>query len=403
MKKVFVILLAVFEINLLANSSVLSRVPLPQEVFIKFDMRDCDISCDDKIEEDQIIIFTDDGSKSQVLTNKNGQTENLYYDKIIQKDENVFLKHNGNPQVRLALIIPQKNIHRYATTVTNSVISYLMAKNAQFEIKVFNIGNEDPLSLRIAFENVKKLRFKVAIAPLTPKGADFTAKNISDLLIFIPTINANFIQNPPQNIIFGGISYQKQIDLLSRYANEKIATFSDGSNLGERLNIIASRNNNIAYSNKITNSKVNLKYMLKGNKRLNNASIFLNMPLVKSSLLASQLRVYDVYPYSLLSTQINYHPMLLSLTQYQDRKKLYIANSISPSPLNIRATNALFGHTIVYDWVNYATNVGLDYLYANYFSQGEPRIFKEMISSNQIIYNTSILKSSRHGFYLQGE
>lgn len=91
--------------------------------------------------------------------------------------------------------------------------------------------------------------------------------------------------------------------------------------------------------------------------------------------------------------------MLLTLTQYNDRKKLYLANSIQKSPLDIREINALFDHSIVYDWVNYSTNVGLDYLFSSYFTNGIPREFKEKISGNQIIYKTDIMKASGFGFY----
>ena len=59
--------------------------------------------------------------------------------------------------------------------------------------------------------------------------------------------------------------------------------------------------------------------MFKGNSSLNNTSLYLNTQLVTASLIASQLRANDIRPYALLSTQVNYNPLLLTLTQYEDR------------------------------------------------------------------------------------
>jgi SRSO17 transposase len=124
----------------------------------------------------------------------------------------------------------------------------------------------------------------------------------------------------------------------------------------------------------------------------------MNTPLVKTSLIASQLRVYDIEPYALLSTQINYNPMLLTLTQYADRKEFFIANSIGKSTVNMEELNSLFGHDIVYDWVNYSTSVGIDYFYTHYFVPTASRNFNENIVENQVEYDISIVKPKRYKF-----
>lgn len=59
--------------------------------------------------------------------------------------------------------------------------------------------------------------------------------------------------------------------------------------------------------------------------------------------------------------------MLLTLTQYEDRDDMFIANSIKRAPASLEETNALFGHDIVYDWVNYSTSIGIDLLAAHFF------------------------------------
>ena len=82
--------------------------------------------------------------------------------------------------------------------------------------------------------------------------------------------------------------------------------------------------------------------MLSGNSRLSDATVFLNVPLVKASMVSSQMRLYDVKFNALLSTQINYAPSIFKLTQPQDREKLYIANSISKTDGALDSNNEIY-------------------------------------------------------------
>ncbi len=388
-------------VSLIARSDRLSDIPLPQSTFFNADSSECGERCLKKlVKEEQYFSFL---ANYQPSEDREIERE---YQKLgsilsIERPGAVDFEsfEDGGGQARLAILVPQKSIRRYAMTSTNSIIAYLMARNSSFDIEVFNTYDESEESLSLALAQIRQGDYKVVVAPVTPKGARFLSENVNDLIMFIPTINAKDVQYAPSNILFGGIDYEEQIQKLLEYSNPKIATFSDGSSLSAKLSSYVSQNSDVGYAKSIASSeKINLKYMLKGNRALQNASIFLNMPLVKSSLLASQLRVYEIKPHALLSTQINYHPMLLSLTQYPDRKRLYLANSISKAPLFIEATNELFGHSITHDWVNYSTNAGMDYLYAKLFTSN-PRVFKEQISENQLKYNTKVLRSSAYGFY----
>jgi hypothetical protein len=60
--------------------------------------------------------------------------------------------------------------------------------------------------------------------------------------------------------------------------------------------------------------------------------------------------------------------------------------------------NSLFGHDIVYDWVNYATSIGIDYFYSFYFVPTTTRSFNENIVDNQVNYDISIVKPKRYKF-----
>jgi SRSO17 transposase len=274
-----------------------------------------------------------------------------------------------------------------------------MSKQNYFELEVFNSMYEDENSIIKQIEKIKEKGFTYVIAPFTERGAEILVKNTDGLIVYIPTVNKNKVDNSPSNIFFGGIDYKKQISELLKYSNEKIAYFSDDSFLSNSLNDMLKENTQqIIYSKNINSSKINFKRLFKNNKLLKNSSIFMNIPLVKTSLIASQLRYYEIQPYAVLSTQINYNPMLLTLTQYDDRKNFFIANSIGKTTVSMEELNSIFGNDIVYDWVNYSTSLGIDYFYNTYFMEKSESFFQESMNDGQVEYSISIVQPKRYSF-----
>lgn len=310
----------------------------------------------------------------------------------------LILSHNGE-MIKIAVLIPQKTIKKYAITSVNSVMSYLLYKNYSFDLNVFNSGDEKEDAIRKALSDIQSGGYHYIIAPVTAEGAAVIAANVRDTMVFIPTLHRSSVAVAGENIVFGGIDYDQQVSLLSQHANERVGTFEDGSALSFQLNALVKKNSErVFYEKRVESSKANFKGMFKGNTSLNSASFYLNTPLVTSSLIASQLRANSIYPHALLSTQINYNPLLLTLTQYEDRDNMFIANSIQRTPAKLEEINTLFGHDIVYDWVNYATSIGADLLATHFFGNQTQRIFKEQLINNQIVYNTRIVKPERYSF-----
>lgn len=306
---------------------------------------------------------------------------------------------NDGVMIKIAVLVPQKTIRKYAITSVNSVMSYLLYKNLSFDLNVFNSNDENPSAILATLTDIRAGGYTHIIAPMTAEGAQVVADNVKDLIVFIPTLTRQSVRNAEANIIFGGIDYEAQLALLAPYSNERVGTFEDGSALSYQLsNYIKQTAPRIFYEKRIENSKVNFKQLFKGNTSLNNASLYLNTPLVTTSLIASQLRANSIYPNALLSTQINYNPLLLSLTQYEDRNHMFIANSIQKAPAELEEINSLFGHDIVYDWVNYATSIGTDYLCNLYYEGRNSRVFNEPVENNQVRFNTAIYKPERNEF-----
>lgn len=305
----------------------------------------------------------------------------------------------GRKDIKVAIIIPQDVIKSYSVVVSDSVFAYIFKRDVGSHIEIFYSGDESAENLNLAINRAKNAGFKYLIAPLTTNGLEIVnSDDYDDLIFYIPTINIKNISNPRSNLFFGGIDYEAQIQKLLQKANHKISAFGDGSRVSNMLNGIVATNSTNPYIQNIEGSDIKLNF-LKNNYKVKNSSIFLNTPLIKSALLSSQFRVFELEPYILLSTQLNYNSALISLTQSGDRKNLYIANSIMTPDSQLETLSAILGEKLAYDWVAYSTMIGMDFIYLNYINKSAQAIFKENMQDNQIQYNINIMRAGNYGFY----
>ena len=298
----------------------------------------------------------------------------------------------GYGEFKVALLVPRKVIKGYAKKVSNSILSYLIFRGKDFTFEVFDSYDESEERLLDTILKIKAKGYKFVIAPLTKNGADTLASIERSLLIYVPTINKSEGVNHGGNFYFGGIDYKKQIEKLMPYTNGKLAIFMDRSWLAQRLTSYVESNSyqSHIYTKLIENAKINPKYILKGNTRLQNASIFFNMPLIKTALLASSFSSFDIKPYGLFSTQVNYSPLLFNMIQRKDRQNFYIANSIGYVNSKLDDINQNLGNRLKYEWVPYSSSIGIDYIVSNYY--GLEQIFNEDMIFHQIKYRTKVEK-----------
>ena len=305
----------------------------------------------------------------------------------------------GRKDIKVALIIPQDVIKSYSVVVSDSVFAYIFKRDVGSHIEIFYSSDESAENLNSAINRAKNAGFRHFIAPLTANGLEFiNSSDYKDLIFYIPTINIKATQNPRPNLFFGGIDYEAQIQKLLEKANHKISAFGDGSRVSNMLNSLVATNSTDPYIQNIEGSDIKLNF-LKNNYKVKNSSIFLNTPLIKSALLSSQVRVFDLTPYILLSTQLNYNSALISLTQSGDRKNMYIANSIMTPDSELETLSAILGEKLSYDWVAYSTMIGMDFIYLNFIDKSAKAIFKERIENNQVRYNIDIMRAGNYGFY----
>ncbi len=390
--RVFLALVFIAVISM-AKSLYLSMLPLPKTTIINLQTKECDTKClDDFIKNGEIFSFLSNYKQTPNDINLTKEYEalkikfNIYNLKKVQN-------------VKIALMVPKNVIGRYTISTSNTILSYLLEKGVNFNFELFNSNDETRENISNTVKKIENEGFDFVIAPYTLEGVKKLLSTDTNLIFYIPTINKSEVTTQKTNFIFGGIDYKKQIERLLVFTNDKLAIFADESNIGFKLSsYIQNSGKRVVYKKIIPQKLTKFRSFLKRNKKLENSSIFLNTPLVKTSLLASQFRFYKITPYALFSTQINYNPLLLNLTQFDDRKNMYIANSIGHSDDKLVATNKLLDNNILFDWINYSTSIGMDYIYTLYFDNNAKRIFNENILNNQVQYDIQILKPTKSAF-----
>ncbi|AQW85965.1 hypothetical protein CPIN18020_0756 [Campylobacter pinnipediorum subsp. caledonicus] len=303
-----------------------------------------------------------------------------------------------NDNLKIAVILPQKIIKSYSDSVTKSLISYALKYDLNVDLKFINSDDESPENIQKALDEARKDSIKYFIAPLTANGVILINKlAYPNETFFLPSVHSSLFKLNNPNFVFGGVDYQAQIKSLFEFANNKISAFSDGSFTGNSLNnYVKNISKNSVYEVEMLAKNIKLEEYFNNFSYINNSSIFLNLSLIKASLIATQLKIFEIEPFALLSTQINYNPKFLQLVKTSDREKFYIANSIFLDDDSLSSINALFGIDLRYNWIGYSSSVGLDYIYS--LATGKNRKFDQEIIDNQVIYGVDILKTDEYNF-----
>jgi len=407
-----------FPFVMFAQSFLISNIPVPKTYIQNLDPYPCNEKClQEYIDNDMVFSFLAHADKK--LQNKEQDESRMIYISVFNLGSNI-----TNGKIRIAMLLPYKTIGRYASSTTNSVFSYLITKNRAFELKIYKIKNEQEDDVNEALKEMKKDNFNYIIAPMTKKGADLLSKANTDMYIYFPTIHKDDTNSSSAYLFYGGIDYKEQSNMLLKEAVSPLVIFYDKSAIGKKLSLYEEESfknktylednlTTYADNDEITDSKItdenitvvkfliprrttNLEKQLKENEKIYEGSFFLNTPIVKSGMIMSQLTLYDLNATNILSTQINYDPLLLSMTQYNDRKNMIVANSITEQNNVFIESNSLLGNDIVYDWINYTTTIGIDYFF--HIITNDAREYNIPIKDNQMIYKTELLKPSLSRF-----
>jgi len=391
---------------LFSQSFMISNIPLPKTYIQNLDPYPCNNEClQEYIDNGKIFSFL--AHAPSKLKDAQQNDLRIMYLSILNLGSTT-----SGKKLKFAIILPYKKIGRYASSTTNATFAYLMTKGNPFLLKTYKIDTESKEELENTIQTIKNDGFNYIIAPLTQNGA----QNLIDIQptssIYFPTINKRDVNSSKSNIYFGAIDYKAQSDKLLKNAVSPLIIFSDKSKTGKKLSTFqkesfltqeTTENEDIkkVIQYYISRRTTNLERYLKENEKIVNGSFFINTPIIKTGMIMSQLTLYDTNSTNVLSTQINYNPLLLSMTQYTDRKDMIVANSITKHDNILIETNSILGNDIVYDWINYTTTVGVDYFYSHITS--EARTYNIELLDNQMMYDIELLKPARYRFKIVQE
>ncbi len=391
MIKLIFLTLFLLPISLFSRSTQPSNVPLPEITVQNLDPYPCNEACMQKY-LDNGLIFSYLSYTSIEMQGEFLSKEKVYYAPVIKSEPTIKRK-----KIRIALLMPYKTIGRYAASTTNASFAYLISKESPFELKSYKIEDESYEEILKALNKIKDDGFEYVIAPMTQVGEKVISKINPSINIYFPTINKKDTQNSSSYLYYGGIDYRAQIDMLLKFSSSPLVIFYDNSEVAQQLSLYEE----FSYKQNAQRSVIkfeipqkitNLEKQIKDNSKISGGSFFLNTPIVKSGMIMSQLTLYDTSVTNILSTQANYNPLLLSMTQYRDRKEMIIANSITINDDLLVETNSILQNDIVYDWINYTTTVGMDYF--SHLINNEKRSYDIEIKSNQMIYPIKLFQPS---------
>ncbi|MFW2605005.1 hypothetical protein [Aliarcobacter butzleri] len=375
-----------------------------QKQVVQLKMPNQNKSVPTKVKEDKTtvveeFISNDSIIKEEVIDNSNNGSMNTVQP---QADEETVAQQSINinidetrANVKLAFVYPSTLVSKYAKSSLSTISGYLSYKQANYNLIVVDSKNESYENINNAFSKLKEEGVTKVIALFTPNALNNLNKIVTDdFKVYLPLIEKKDSLENNDNLIFGSISYDDQLKKLSYYSNGKNSTFYQETYLGSKLKnsydfVIGNSN----LRKEISNDEKNFKNIV-NDSRLRNSSLFLNTDLVKSSLILSQMTVYEINPNTILATQILFDPMLMVLTQERDRQNLIIANSIGDVDSKLKDEIATVGGNITFEWVDYSTLVGINYL----FSNGNSSLISTKIENNQAVYTPRLFKSTDIGF-----
>ncbi len=380
------ILWSVLLLSLMAGGRYLSPVPLPKSYFIDLETYPCDNYClQEHLQNGEIFSFLAKSSPQNIegLQNEYQEYATLFGTPSFLPTQHIHIT-----------ILTSKLLAPYTNTIVKSLTAYLIQKEItyQIETKIYDQTEEIQDLVDQSYQS------DLIVLPLSFDHKEILSTLSSEVPIYVPTLHQSFVSQSSTHIFFGGADYIGQLDRLLQLAQNKIAIFYlKQSSLSRTLSDHLLQNPNIlAKEYPIDTTVSNLKGYLENNEELNQSSVVLNTPIVKTALILSQLTLYDIEPKNKLSTQINYSPRLFSLTQPRDRQNLFLASSIAD--LDPRAVGALevFDLNPYFDWLAYASFVGGDIFFNQLF--GFKRESKEQLEDHQIHYPITIWQSKRFSF-----
>ena len=317
----------------------------------------------------------------------NNQTKDKYLLRTYERYKSRF-QTNKVGKIYINIIMSSSAIGNYVNTITDSLIAYLSLRFVDFELNFIDIKNESKENIQIAIDEIAKSGNINTIAIITDGSIhNLLESEHNKLNIFVPTINAKDINinNPFDNIYFGGISYKNQINIIKDLARDyNVTVFQENNLVSKKITSLFMDDMDVRYFRTINKNQTRFRNTIK-TKKIDNSFVFFGTSIIKTSILLSNITYYDKKIIKAYSTQLNYNPVILHLMQEKDREKFFILNSIIGLDGLLKEYNNILKANIEYDWVLYTSTISLDYMLEKYFNI--PKIMNIPLENNSFIYD----------------
>jgi len=310
-------------------------------------------------------------TNEQNTTPPNLNTTTIKEETVVLDDNFVSIK----PSLKFAVVIDKKRLFKFIPSIINSINAYFLNKDIKFSFKIF------PKDANLS--KISKNYQNIII--YSPDKNYIKSLKEFNATFYVPLYNKKDFNNTDlTNIYFGGIDFQEQIKKLSFYIDDrKVVAINENTQISHTL---------FKYENELNLTVIPFEYPYINYQELNNTSIFFNTTAGKTAQVLSNITAKEIETKLQFTTQIDYNPLLIEITQPQDVQKLLIANSLIKVPLFIEDTNLLLNSDIKYNWLNYATSVLLNKIYNKITDSDEFYMsdFNLYIFNNQINYKTKL-------------
>lgn len=326
---------------------------------------------------------------------------------LIKKDlDTDDIDKNRSKGKNIAIVYAIHDIGKYSIEAINTANTYLSAKQKDYNFFVYDIEDETQNNFDTIIQQLHDNDIKDVIFLVTDKKIEYLLRRdiIREFNLYFPLVNIDSIDDRTmikENMIFGGIDYAVQFEKIFSDAKNKqgiIYEIYDNKPISQILHNKLMKLDAPFESIFLSEDNPNYTLLFKRYKQLNQSIVILNTSIIKSAILLSQLRANDIKPLQIYATQINYTSLIFHLTQAKDREDLKIVNMISDLPKTLSSYYDVSGNDIRYNWVNYSTLIGLEYLFSK-----KNEIFGNKIINNQVQYDLNFIQVNKTNFTKENE
>jgi hypothetical protein len=305
-------------------------------------------------------------------------------------EENITIQANpeiNRQSMNIAIILDKNKFFKFIPNILNSINAYMIKKDIDYNITLFN--QDENLTKEL---NEITPKYKYIFTYFTNADQLNVLENYPKNYFFVPTLNKKQSMIDSDNIFFGGIDYENQVNTLNQFISGKTFIIYDNSNLSKYITTLVDETLEVPH--------VIRKYPVYYSKDFNKTFVYLNTNIVNTAQILANFTYHEIETKSIVTTQISYSPFIFALTNSDDVQNLILANSIFNINPVIEDNNLNLGTDIDFNWLNFTTSTLLNVAYNletkdTYYYLND---FDLYIYFNQVEYKTNLYRIFQNGF-----